>query len=254
MEYAVCTVPAAPMRKEASHRSEMVNQLLFGETMVLLEQRDEWFRVRSFYDQYEGWLTEHLVTGTNERIASAEPEFITTEMAGPVRFEGGLMQVPAGSSLRGFDAEKRSLWDESYRYEGQYRKASESFDDGLLLKTAGAWMNAPYLWGGKTFMGVDCSGFVQTVFKILGIRLMRDAYQQAEQGRVVETLSAAKRGDLAFFHNEKGRVTHVGMILDGMRIIHASGKVRRDPIGEEGIVNRETGKRTHPLHSIRRYF
>ena len=135
---------------------------------------------------------------------------------------------------------------------GTYRSIEKPFDMDLMVRAAHAWINAPYLWGGKTFMGVDCSGFVQTVFKIQGIRLKRDAWQQAEQGEEVKQLSAARQGDLAFFCNENGRVTHVGIVLDGDRIVHASGKVRVDILDDKGILNQEKGKRTHTLFSLRR--
>ncbi|MGZ5286423.1 MAG: C40 family peptidase, partial [Flavisolibacter sp.] len=99
-----------------------------------------------------------------------------------------------------------------------------------------------------------CSGFAQTVLKLMGIRLKRDAYLQAEQGETVGELSEAREGDLAFFNNDKGRVIHVGIILSQQRIVHASGKVRIDRLDEKGIVNSETGKRTHDLCTMKRYF
>lgn len=254
MPYAICTVPAAAVRKDPDHRIEMVNQLLFGEAMQVLEQRDEWFKIRSVYDDYEGWLTHHLITETNELLAKANANYFASDMVNEIIFCGESITIPFGSALTGFTAETKLLWNANYKYEGNYRNSSESFDTGSLLKTAGCWLNAPYLWGGKTLMGVDCSGFVQTVFKIYGVKLKRDAYQQAEQGIAVENLSNAKQGDLAFFHNENERIIHVGIILEANRIVHASGKVRIDTIDEKGILNRENGKRTHQLHSVRRFF
>jgi cell wall-associated NlpC family hydrolase len=113
------------------------------------------------------------------------------------------------------------------------------------------FLNSPYLWGGKSVFGIDCSGFVQQVLKMFGIKLLRDAYLQAEQGQPVQSLQEAKLGDLAFFQNEKGKVTHVGIMLDEGKIIHASGQVRIDTLNKDGIVT-EAGERTHSLHSVRR--
>ncbi|HEU4471639.1 MAG TPA: C40 family peptidase [Flavisolibacter sp.] len=251
MEYAVCTVAAAPVRKEDSHRSEMVNQLLFGETMELLEEKGEWFRIRSLYDDYEGWLTHHLVQPLEKQQAQAPLSFVATGLVNPVQMNSGLVNIPLGASLTGFDAKSKMLWDGRSVYEGAYRDLSGTVDAGLLAGTALQWLNAPYLWGGKTFMGVDCSGFVQTVFKVLGIKLCRDAWQQAGQGRAVELAEAAE-GDLAFFKNEQGRIIHVGMMLNRQEIIHAAGKVRIDTLDEEGITSRETGKRTHVFTCLRR--
>ena len=253
MQYAICTVAAAPVRKEPSHRSEMTNQLLFGETMEVLESKEEWFRIRSAYDNYEGWLTHHLISETDEATFKSGVNYFATALINPVTLPDQLINAPMGSALVGFDEETRLLWDERYKYHGTYKNITKPFDAELLHKTAHAWINAPYLWGGKTLMGVDCSGFVQTVYKVLGIRLQRDAYQQAEQGVPVH-LSEAKTGDLAFFHNKNGRVIHVGLVLNGQQIIHASGKVRIDRLDEQGIVNSENRKRTHQFHSVRRYF
>ena len=254
MEYAICIVSAAPVRKEPSHRSEMTNQLLFGETMQVLEIKEEWFCIRSLYDGYEGWLTHHLIKEVGEGVARSELSFATTGLVNPVVFMGGLINVPMGSSLTGFNEETGALWDEQHTYKGNYRNINRTANNNLLEKIVQTWLNAPYLWGGRTFMGVDCSGFCQVIFKMLGIKLKRDAYQQAEEGEKVDNLEAAKKGDLAFFQNAEGRVIHVGILLDKQSIIHASGKVRIDRIDEKGITNSENERRTHFLHSMKRYF
>ena len=193
MEYAICTVAAAPVRKEDSHRSEMVNQLLFGETMSLLEQKGEWLRVRTLYDDYEGWLTQHLVTPVTETVALAEPFYVASSLVNPVTLPDQLINLPMGSFLTGYDEETRLLWDPDYKYHGTFRDIRKPFASDLLRKTIHAWINAPYLWGGKTFMGVDCSGFVQTVFKLLGKKLPRDAYQQALTGTAISNLGETQK-------------------------------------------------------------
>lgn len=251
MEYAICVVAAAPVRKEPNHRSEMVNQLLFGETMEVLEEKDEWFKIRSAYDDYEGWLTYHLIAPVDKQIAESDQYFIASLLTNPITLPDQLINAPMGSILTDLDEETRLLWNPDYKYHGTYRDMRKRFDSEILKKTIQQWINAPYLWGGKTFMGVDCSGFVQTVYKLLGIKLKRDAWQQAEQGVAVR-LETSKQADLAFFQNENGRVIHVGIVLDNNQIAHASGKVRIDKLDEKGIVNAETGKRTHQLHSVRR--
>ena len=253
MEYAICTVTAAGVRKEPGHKAEMVNQLLFGETMEVLEAKEEWFKIRSMYDNYEGWLTYHLINEIDEKTATQESNHIATHHLNPVTTSNDVMFATIGSPLTGYNSETKKLWDNGYEYHGHFRDITEPVSEELFKEIIGLWLNAPYLWGGKTFMGVDCSGFVQMVYKLMGIKLKRDAYQQAEQGSDVE-LSNLKEGDLAFFHNENGRVTHVGIILNNNKIIHASGKVRIDKLGEQGIINSETGKRTHLLYSIKRYF
>ena len=230
----------------------MVNQILFGETLNVLESTDEWFKIQSIYDKYEGWVTYHMISGTNNETAHSEPKYIATSLTNPVTLPDQLINAPMGSLLTGYDEETRLLWDPLYKYHGTFRTSDRGFEPDFILKTIYSWVNAPYLWGGKTFMGVDCSGFVQTCFKVQGIKLHRDAWQQAKQGTTIKDLKDAQFADLAFFHNKQGRIVHVGIILEGNRIVHASGKVRIDRLTTNGILNSETKSQTHELHSIRR--
>ena len=253
MPKALCVVPAAPVRREPSHRSEMTTQLLFGESMDVLQEEGEWLHVRAHDDGYEGWITHHLVSRSTEVQNLAPARFAATDLVNILEWKGNPVQVPMGSSLPGYDVPTKLLWDGISVYAGPYRDMTVP-DPALIAPAALRWRNAPYLWGGKTLMGVDCSGFVQTVFKVAGVRLPRDAWQQAGQGRLVESLAEVMRGDLAFFHNEQGRVIHVGLLLEDSHIIHASGQVRIDRLDEKGIWNGEQDRYTHQLHSIRRFF
>jgi cell wall-associated NlpC family hydrolase len=250
--FAICTVSAAPVRKEPSHRTEMVNQLLFGDTVQIIEEKEEWFKIITVFDNYEGWVTNHMLTGINESQGNHLPVFIASGLINSVMHNDQLITAPMGSSLTGFDEKTSLLWDYSYIYQGSYNKMGQPFDKELLLKLVQLWINAPYMWGGKTYLGVDCSGFVQTVYKVLGVPLKRDAFQQAEQGMEVNSIEEVQAGDLAFFINSSGKIVHVGILLDNSQIVHASGKVRIDPFEKNGIINKETGNRTHTLHSIKR--
>lgn len=253
MSYAICTVAAAPVRKEPSHRSEMTNQLLFGETFEVLEEKEEWRFVRSLYDGYEGWLTDHLIQLCEASLALPKPAYVATALANTVQQGTSSFEIPMGAHLTGFNESSGSLWNPQLSFKGRYRKTANIANTQMLVRSAYTWVNVPYLWGGKTLMGVDCSGFVQTLFKVMGIALLRDAWQQEEGGKAVASLEEGREGDLLFFKNENGRVTHVGLLLEGNKVIHAAGKVRIDPVDMEGIIHNESGKRTHRHLTMRRY-
>ena len=254
MQKAICCVPVSAMRATSSHKSEMVSQLLFGESVSLLEKEQEWQKVKGIYDGYEGWCPfSHLILLKRQPAFSGEP-VLTAEWVNKIIWKGVPMYIPFSCDLSLIRQE--DLFEEAvgFRYEGKifHKKAGTSFPE-QTEQVSRFFLNSTYLWGGKSVFGIDCSGFTQTVFRMLGKQVLRDAWQQAEQGAGVSTLSAVQPGDLAFFNNDQGRIVHVGIILASDQIIHASGKVRIDTIDREGIVNLETGERTHRLHSIKRY-
>jgi gamma-D-glutamyl-L-lysine dipeptidyl-peptidase len=253
MDYAVVIVPAAPVRRKAWHQSEMTNQLLFGETVKLLKQKGSlWVKVRSLHDDYEGWMTNTLLQEINEDNAKAYGEYVSTGFLNVIHLDDMKIRVPMGSSLPGFMDGQGKINGSLYHLEGEYNKRNEQAPDVTIIKQlTSQWMNAPYLWGGRTILGVDCSGFVQVNYKMMGIDLPRDAWQQAQEGETVRKFKEAVCGDL-FFFDDKEEIVHVGILLGDDRIIHVSGKVRIDTIDKKGIINSDTGKRTHFLRVIKR--
>lgn len=254
MDFKVCCVPVSAMRKEPSHKSEIVSQQLFGERSIGLETAaDGWQKIRCKYDDYEGWVQKSHLATIDERKYTNEDSRLTSDWVNEIDYNGHIMHVPFGCTLSAFQ-NGHTLWSRnSVKYKGNSWNATEAvFSEKIVKQVAFKFLNTSYLWGGKSVFGIDCSGFVQSVFKFFNIRLPRDAWQQAEIGETVNFLQEVKFGDMAFFDNEEGRITHVGILLNGQEIIHASGKVRIDKIDSQGICNADTHERTHQLRIIKR--
>lgn len=250
---AATIVSIAPMRKEASHRSEMVSQLLMGECVEVLETDKDFFYVKCLYDGYEGWCQQSQLTEVDDHFYNNNHKMLVAEPITQATCNDKSIFLVGGSFVGCFKDDALRIGNSVIRFTEtpyHFNEINESVDIYEVFKP---YVNTPYLWGGKSIFGIDCSGFTQQVFKMLDVVLPRDAYQQATLGENVGFLQEAQLGDLAFFDNEEGKITHVGIILNDAHIIHASGKVRIDKIDNMGIVNTETNKRTHQLRIIKRF-
>ena len=257
MKYGICHLSVVPCRAEASDRSEQVTQLLFGELIKVYEKRSSWHRIKHENDGYECWIDDKQFIFISQRQYEEIKEAkynILHDLAEVLTHENTAerMSILIGSQLSGFNAKKKSLEfaDQEYNFEGEASEKLEVQAKEKLTENALMLLNSPYQWGGRTPFGIDCSGFVQLVYKLNGIQLPRDASQQAKMGQALSFIEEAEEGDLAFFDNEEGNITHVGILLDGNRIIHASGKVRIDKLDHQGIFNLEKNDYTHRLRLI----
>jgi len=251
MKYAICQVSVAPLRSEARDSSEMVSQVLFGEKLIILEQLDKWTKVQLSYDAYEGWVDpKQIIEISEEEYQANKIEKFAINPYNHAMENGLPTTLTIGAELRSLCESKIKIGTKCIEYFGVYTSGKKSKEQ--LVEIAKAYLNVPYLWGGKSSFGIDCSGLTQQVYKIGGYTIPRDAYQQAEMGEVLSFVEEAEPGDLAFFDNAEGRIIHVGIMCGNGTILHAHGKVRIDPIDSNGIFNTDSQKYSHKLRFIRR--
>lgn len=251
MQFAACIVTIAPLRKEAAHKSEMVSQLLLGECVIIEESTKDFCKIKSLYDGYEGWCQKSQLTIVDENFYNTNHKLVTAQPISYATCNGRNIFIVAGSFIGCFQNGELKIGDTIFQFPEQ-PSVLDTDEDADIMDIMQPYINTPYLWGGKSIFGIDCSGFVQQVYKMLDIALPRDAYQQAELGEEVAFLQEAKIGDLAFFDNAEGRITHVGIMLDNENIMHSSGKVRVDKMDNMGIINVDTNERTHQLRIVKR--
>lgn len=253
MSYGICALSVIPCRAEPNDRAEIVTQLLFGEHYSVLEEEKKWVKIKIHFDDYEAWICRKQfteITGQEfDELSLNEFDLVGTNNALLTHKEKGSFCLPIGSTLPYYHQNKTRIRKNSY----SYKEEIATLDFEKLNEYAMTFHNAPYLWGGKTTAGIDCSGFSQIVYKLCGIKLPRDAYQQAEEGESISFVANAKLGDLAFFDNTEGKITHVGIVLNDSKIIHASGQVRIDLLDHQGIYNEDSKSYTHQLRIIKRY-
>lgn len=235
MNKGICIVTVAPVRAEGSDKAEIVTEILFGESADILEVNKNWTKIKMHYDEYEGWMDTKQIKPVSDEDFAKRKVTVVTEDFSSVLMNDGKTLLSIGSEVE---------------FPVVASRRSHDMRESIAL-TAKEFLNVPYLWGGKSFFAVDCSGFTQLVYKVHDIKLPRDTYQQAEVGETLSFVEESRPGDLAFFENPEGKIIHVGIMLDAQKIIHASGKVRIDTLDSTGIFNKELNKHTHKLRVIK---
>ena len=238
----ICLLTSVPIRKEPISSSEKVSSLMFGETCEVLEQKEDWVKIKSTLDGYVGFVSK-------ERLVSYIPQShsFTKRVYAPflvAKAANKSIQISCGSYIPE---------NNSFQFRGETYSINEiKNQEKDLLNLAYQYLNTPYNWGGRSIYGIDCSGYMQVLFSLCGIQLPRDAYQQAEIGHEV-SFKDRKKGDVAFFTNSKGRVTHVGILSSVDRILHSAGFVREDTFNSKGIFRVIEQEQTHHLCFIKRF-
>ncbi|MDA7812989.1 C40 family peptidase [Flavobacteriaceae bacterium] len=238
--YGICHLSIIPVRKNSTSKSELVSQLIYGELFKVIEKKEKWFYIESIDDKYSGWINhsqfKEILEQDFKKVKKIKSKLLNN-ISSEIETENGNMSITIGSKI-------------SSAFILNHKLKQKEYSKSSIIKNSLKFLNSPYLWGGRTPYGIDCSGFSQQVYKLNGFQLARDASQQALQGKEVK-LEKAKPGDLAFFGDKK--ITHVGIIMDSNKIIHSFGCVRIDYLNEKGIINSISKKTTHYLKKIVTY-
>ena len=254
-EYGICIKNFISVHKTTKASSEQITQLIFGDTYTIISKSKDkkWLFIENLFDNYQGWiaLEQHRVLSEQTFIDMKKNTFpICADLKGLVEFEGKKFEISLGSSLPYYKNGSISIDGKIGSFTGNTTVIPRKFTSDILLSTSKLCLNIPYLWGGKNAFGYDCSGFVQTVYKTFGVFLPRDSGQQIKLGEEIK-LADAKVGDLAFFH-ENGKIVHVGIVIEGNKIIHASKKVKINKLDKTGIWVDETQSYSHYLKCVKR--
>ena len=248
MQYGICHLSIVPLRLVADHSAEMVSQLLYGEHFKILENRKLWSRIRLAFDGCEGWVKNLQITIIEKK------DYDDIEMCKNINYSADLVSFVEAGNNNLIPIVLGSTISNTCTLPNSFEGSSISIvrEKSNLLKTALLYLNTPYLWGGRTPFGLDCSGFTQMVYKMNGHKLFRTASEQAVQGNALSFIEESDPGDLAFFDNNEGTIDHVGIIMENNYIIHAHGEIRVDRLDHTGIFNTKVGNYTHKLRVIKK--
>lgn len=246
---AYCKVSIAPVRSEAKDTSEIVTQILFGELIEVTEKHDNWWKITTMFDNYTGYVDSKQLRKLSKKETNRWLDGLSYQvnLTSKIKTPWGNQIIVKGSFLPFMVEESFSIGNDEFKLID----AIDTNSSNNLVEIAKDYLNAPYLWGGKTPFGIDCSGFTQQVFRFVEINLPRDASQQIEYGKEVD-FTERQSGDVAFFKNKDGKIIHVGILLNNQQIIHASGQVRIDNYDSQGIIHYTNEFHTHFSAGIRR--
>ena len=255
METGICLLSVIPVREKPSDKSQMVTQLLFGETIKIIDRLKNWFLIQNSENRYEEWVDSGQIRLIDEdaynTLEKETPVYLTDPYQKANSAEGSVL-LSLGSRLPHFDKNKFAIDEIQFELEKDAETFHGKNSRDALISLAKKYLGVPYLWGGRSYFGLDCSGFSEVVFRTCGYQLPRDSSDQAQIGKAVAFINEAQTGDLAFFDNEEEQIVHVGILLNNTQIIHASGSVHIDSIDHEGIFNNSQQKYTHKLRLIKR--
>lgn len=257
MQYGITLLSLVPCRKEPSNLSEMVSQLLFGETYSVTEENEDWVKIKNAADNYESWINKKQHSPLSEiffKKINENEKFCNGDLVQVIKNKSNNnnIAVTIGANLPLLKNNEMVFDNYHFAFDGSAINLKDKKDAGKIIQTAYMFLNSPYLWGGKSPFGIDCSGFTQLAYKLNGYMLPRDASQQVELGFPLSFVEESEPGDLAFFDNEEGNIVHVGILIDNNTIIHASGQVRIDKFDHYGIFHSERKKYSHHLRVIKR--
>ncbi|MFW5757908.1 MAG: NlpC/P60 family protein [Bacteroidota bacterium] len=256
MNAAVNLMSVVPVYNTPGKSTDLVSQLLFGECVKVLDNRNHWLLVSDLQDNQLGWLHEDMLRTLNDEEyeqLTGKPLFYSADLVqlleNKTRRSGFL--IPFGSHLFSNENKEFDLLGDEYLFHGN-TVGKEGIQSDDIVKHAFMFENSPYLWGGKTPLGIDCSGFVQIIYKLAGMALPHNAEAQALKGQHISFLEESLPGDLVFFDNEEGEIVHVGILLNSENVIHAFRYVRINRLDHHGIFDQYNKKYTHKLRLIKR--
>ncbi|HBF88619.1 MAG TPA: hypothetical protein DDX39_08260 [Bacteroidales bacterium] len=258
MKFGIANISSIPLRREPAESSEMMTEILFGEHFEIVELIDRWAKIKLNFDNYIGWIDKKMIQEITEEFFNGITQnntFVSQLFINNIENKSTkqTFYIGGGSSFPFFRNETKCFFLGEHEYEllEDIKSCSSCDIRKRIIDSAMQYMNSAYLWGGRNPFGIDCSGLTQVAYKIHGININRDARKQIEHGSNIDFIDNAKNADLAFFDNSDGIITHVGLVLEGGKILHASGKVRIDKLDHQGIYNEERKIYTHKLRMIK---